>query len=562
MNQQNLKISVFFILFGLFFNIPLISLNNSLIINHQNNEYEDLISLELASSLKYSDIYQNATTIYRLFESINFTIDTSTDFSEANYTIMQISFRNGSVIDFNMDSVDVNKFYYDFKPEFDSPLGLQNVTFFIYSENGTLLNDQPTYTNFTIDTNCAANFIPDPDYNIGDLLDVDLFICNFSSNNKDYDFLDWDITVVDSTKEATQKNLLGIGNNIKQVMILIDNETFRDINKIYYLKLNMTELNRGTVSAAYFPFNIKNSNPKITSIIELSPNEVFRTDEFIVSINATDLESVAENLTTTVLIQDSQGNDVFEEALRYRNENLFSDRFTIPSYNPIGNYRVNVTVRDEHGGFSSKVTYLIVKNNVPKIHSYTINGQSMNQSISVQYGRDLVFSFNVSDVEGVAYITVALIDENNEWFNITRAYAGEETKITIRTIELITGTWFVYIYVIDSDGAVTSLIDDYNMAPQGIKIIPDVLSNFLPWIVFFFGIIIGFLVGVGIIYRYFKSKFVEFQTPLPKKQEILPKKKAKAKPIKEEEEILEKEELKVDEEEKEEVPKRKIKRKL
>ncbi|GAH30845.1 unnamed protein product, partial [marine sediment metagenome] len=130
------------------------------------------------------------------------------------------------------------------------------------------------------------------------------------------------------------------------------------------------------------------------------------------------------------------------------------------------------------------------------------------------------------------------------------------------------GIWYVYVYVIDTDGTVTSLIDDYDMAPQGIRIIPDVLSSYLPWIVFFVGLIIGVLAGIGVIYKYFKSKFGESQAVSPKKRETtskkqVPKKKVKPKIVEEDlkekdskESIPEKEELK------EGAPKRKIKRKL
>ncbi|MFX1488110.1 MAG: hypothetical protein ACFFBI_03115, partial [Promethearchaeota archaeon] len=210
-------------------------------------------------------------------------------------------------------------------------------------------------------------------------------------------------------------------------------------------------------------------------------------------------------------------------------------------------------------------TYFSVENNLPEIHSYKINGISMGQPISLLYGENLVFTFNVSDVEKVAYVKVALIDENNKWFNITRAYIGEDTKITIRTIDLITGIWYVYIYVVDSDGAIVSLIDDYNMAPQAITIVPDVLSEYLPWIVFIIGIIFGLLAGVAAVYKHFKSKFFITQVPPSKKKETPLKKTPKEKKEKTKtviEPIEEKKEEEKVKTEEEGVPQRKIKRKL
>lgn len=534
-----------------------------------NNIYtknDEMFSPKVADALYFSAIHRNTSTVYRLFETVNFTIDTS-GFTGVSYVKMQISFRNGSVRNYDMTNIGNNEFYYGYTPEYYAPLGSQNVSFLIYNVGETLLNDHTTYSNFTILSNYAI-FNLEPDYYIWDTLSAGLMVYNFSGPNMFYEFEDWDITIVDSDNEATQNNLVNLDSNANQVSLLIDNETFSDVNKIYYIKVNMTELNRGTIRAAYFPFNVRNSNPIIISSIDLSPNEVFRTDVCTISLNATDIETAPQDLEITMYVQDAEGENVLEDLITYVSENSYSDTFSIASNRPTGKYRINVTVRDEDGGETSKITFLTVKNNPPKIHSYTINGLTMDQSISILYGENLVFSFNVSDVERIAYVKVALLNENNEWYNITRAYVGIQTEITVRTAELITGTWFVYVYVIDSDGAITSLTDDYDKAPQGIRIIPDVLSNYLPWILFFIGISLGILIGVGSIYKYFKSKFGEPEAISPEKKKIITKKpltrkKLKAKPSREE---FEKEEIEerrpIEEEEKKEVPKRKIKRKL
>ncbi len=266
-------------------------------------------------------------------------------------------------------------------------------------------------------------------------------------------------------------------------------------------------------------------------------------------------------------IYDSEGRRALNEVVEFDSNNLFSGTYHIAPGRPIGIYRINVTAIDKDYGVRSKRKTLIVKNNAPEIHSYTINGLSMDQPISIFYGRDLDFSFNVSDVEGIAYVKVALINENLEWYNITRTYTGENTEITFRTIDLIGGVWYVYIYVIDTDGTVVSLTDDYGKAPQGIRIIPDAVGYYLPWILFFGALIFGLILGVLASYSYFKSK-VEPQKITPKKKDIpvkktAPKKRAKSIPRKEEPETKELDENKPEkEEEKEQVPQRKIKRKL
>ncbi|MFW9826596.1 MAG: hypothetical protein ACFFEY_03140, partial [Candidatus Thorarchaeota archaeon] len=429
------------------------------------------------------------------------------------------------------------------------------VTFFVYNETNNLLNTEATYTNFTIVTNYMVN-LDNSEYFIESNLNAELIVSNF----KNYDFR-WNLTIVDSLNKTIQNEIVNLQRNLVQFNVLLANDTFNK-NQIYYIQLNITDKNSETKGTAYYPFFVKNNNPVFTSIIDLSSEELFRTDEFTISLNVTDIETFPENLIANLYVTDSEGILLIEDTIRFRGQNLFSDTFTIPSSAPIGTHHINVTLRDENGGENSKITSLIVKNNLPEIHSYTINGLSMDQKISVYYGKDLVFLFNVSDIEGIAYIKVALINQNNEWFNISRAYYGQDTEITIRTIDLIGGAWFVYIYVIDTDGAVVGLIDDYNKAPQGIVIIPDVISIYLPWVVFFAGLGIGIFVGVGIIYSYFKSKIMD----IPKSKQTEPRKiSLKKKPKKVKEELKEEklEEVKPTKEaEKEEIPKRKIKRKL
>ncbi len=572
MTKKRYKIIILFlfILFGFSLNSILLSLNDFQTFNYEDYENEDLINPKISTThLRYSDIHQNATTIYRLFESINFTIDTFNDFPYAHHITMEIQFSNSSIKNYNMTRIGYN-FSYEYKPKYNTQLGFHNVSFYIYNQTSILLNNHTTYTNFTIQTNCIANF-NSSEYYIGDTLYSELIVNNFNSSNDDdpktYEF-QWNLTIVDSMDEATQNNLLDLGSNVNHFYLLIDNETFQQLNKIYYLKVNMSDINYGKNAVAYFPFNIKNYNPIITSEIDLSPEEIFRTEECLVSVNVTDVETAAADLTIRVYVQDSEGQDVVEKILGHRGDNLFTIGFSIPSSRPAGTYKVTVTAVDEDNGNDSKLAYLEVKNNFPEIHSYTINGLTMNQSISVFYGRDLVFYFNVSDEEGVSYVKVALLNENDEWFNISREYKGEDTDITIRTQDLISGIWLIYIYVIDTDGAVTSLIDDYDMAPQGIRIVPDVLSNYIPWIVFIGGLSIGALVGIGIIYTYFKSKFIGRQPVSAEKKTIqskkpIKKKKVKTQIIDKESEKEETAEVKYEEEdEKEGVSTRKIKRKL
>jgi hypothetical protein len=554
------KVLILFITFSFLLSLISIPLNNL----QKNNsvQIEDPRAPEIAlPDLPYWAIRQNATEIYRLFESVNFTINTfPLGPGDADHASMQIAFSNGSTKSFAMNFIGNNKFRCEYKPHYNAPLGFQNVSFLVYNATNQLLNSHTTYTNFSILTNYLVN-LNSSMYYIGDTVYAELLVSNFQT----YDFT-WNTTIVDSLDEIIQNNTVVFDRKIVQLSVLLKNETFRK-NKFYYIQLNMTDKNSGRQESAYFPFYVRNNKPIISSSIILSPDEVFRTEDFTISFNVTDIESKSEDLIPWMYIYDAEGSLVLQNRIAFDSNDLFSETFNIPANRPIGKYRVNVTLRDPHGARSSKVTYFTVKNNAPEIHSYTINGLNMDETISVFYGRNLVFSFNVSDTEGLSYVKVALLNENDEWFNITRAYMGENTEITFRTFDLIDGIWLVHIYVIDSDGARVSLTDDYSKAPQAIRIVPDVVSYYLPWILIFGGIILGVLLGIVATYSYFKSK-VETQKITPKKKEIpakkpVAKKKIKEKPSKEELEKKETEEATSEKEkDKEEFPQRKIKRKL
>jgi len=553
-NRKQFSITIiFFIVFNTFIGVTLIS-DIDVDANEKNS-----VTLKTAngSPLPYYAINRSDEIIYRLFESVNFTIDTF-DFSDTDHVIMQIDFSNGTTINYSMQFVLIHTYSYEFTPGYDAPLGFQNVSFLIYDVNNTLLNAHTTYSNFTITTNYMASNIRS-EYYVGEDLNPNFLVTKCSG---------WNLTIVDSTIESEQLNMTNFKYNSIQFNYPITNDTFYDyLGQIFYIKLNMTETDFGIKRAAYFPFKVSNTNPAIDSLsISFSPEEPYRSEECVITVNATDTEDLPENLEISISIEDPQGNSLPTITLDHDTNITFSGNFSIPAGRPVGKYRLEFNVEDSSGGTGSYSEFITVKNNLPKIHSYKINGRSGEEGLRISYGKNLIFTFNVSDVEEVAYIKVALLDKNYEWYNITREYIGIDTEITIRTVDLVTGVWYVYIYVIDSDGAITSLTDDYGKGIQSITIVPDALSEYLPWIIFFVGLILGMLISIGLAYRHFKSKAIDLKGVTPKKKEVPPKKLSLKKKEKEKppEEILEKkdEEEVTSEIEEESVPKRKIKRKL
>jgi len=556
-------------LFSIILSIWAISINVSNVTTLDNDEFlvdfKNNPEVKTASNgnppLDYSDVSQNASIIYRLFESVKFNINAS-KFNKSNYTVIQIHYSNGVVGDFNMTNVGgTENFTYTFKPGYNAPLGFQNVSFLIYNASASLLSSATPITNFTITTNYFIS-LDKTEYNKNDTLYAEFGVSNYP---QPFDF-NWNVSVVDSDNETLQNVLFDIGNNLFQTSILID-DRFEFSNKIYYFKLNMTDVSSGTKEAAYLPFKVLNTLPEISvPSIEFSKNPLKRVEDCKVIVNVTDEDTntLPENITVSITIQTSTGELLAPIELTNHNNWTFSITFSIAANKPLGIYQINIEAEDQYNGIDTYTTSITIENNPPRILSYSVNGMSMNQSIALNYGEDLVFRFDVSDVENtIAYITVALIDEENNWYNITREYVPG-MRITIRTEELITGIWYAYISVTDNDGATTHLNSNFDLGPQEINIVPDLLTPILPWISFSIGIILGVLAGVGILYKKFKTKSMDLKkTPSKKSTKQKPARKVKpdSSRKKDEEEKIEKVEVREVEPPSKE-PQRKIKRKL
>jgi hypothetical protein len=546
-----------------------ISVSNVATFNNENDkflvDFKSNPEVKTASngnpSLDYSAVSQNASIIYRLFESVKFNINAS-KFVNPNYTIMQIHYSNGVIGDFNMINVGgTENFTYTFKPGYNAPLGFQNISFLIYNVSDYLLSSSIPITNFTITTNYFIS-LDKAEYNRGDTLYAELVVNNYP---QPYDF-NWNVSIVDNDNETLQNVLFDIGNDFFQTSILID-DRFEFSDKTYYFKLNMTDVSSGTKEATYLPFQVLNTLPEISiPTVKFSKNPLKRAEDCKITLNVTDEDpaTLPENLTVSMVIQTSTGEILAPIELTNHNNWTFSTTFSVATNKPVGVYQITIEVEDQYNGINIYTTSISISNNPPNILSYFVNGLSMNQSITLNYGEDLIFSFDVTDVENtIAYITVSLLNAEDKWYNITREYIPG-MGITIRTEELITGIWYAYISVTDIDGATTYLNSDFGLAPQEINVLPDLLTPILPWISFFIGIMLGVLAGVGILYKKFKTKSVDVKKP-PSKKSAPQKPTKKVKPVpsrkKDAEEEIEKPEVKDDEPPSKE-PQRKIKRKL
>jgi len=489
--------------------------------------YDDKIDIPKSSDpertpLDPGKIHKNATSVRRAFETINFTVNISAyQGVGGNFTEIELNFTGGLSNYFDMAPVVPVELYqnhsFEYTPPHNAPLGVCRVSFLIYNASGSKpnwiqLNNHTTYVNITILANVMVGF-NSTGYNRGNFVQADLVLRD--------DIDKWDIYITNDL-DGYETEEIKVGGQVYQIIHEID-EWFEEVAKPYYIRVNVS---LGIMwHFSYHEFWVENFNPIIkVSTIKFTPSSVFRTDNCRVDLNVTDEEDKTNYYSVNVwmILEDPEG-DMKAYNLTNNKDGSFKKSFNILSIKPAGEYKVNITAFDSDGGTDTYYTYLTVKNNPPVINNYTINDMSMNKSMRVLYGEDLVFKFDVDDVEGIAYITVALLNQNDEWYNITKAYYEEDFQITIRTIELVRGRWLVYVYVIDTDGKKVGLDFDYLMAPQEIIIVEDLLSIILPLLALVAGLGLGVLIGVGIGYKV-KGRTLQTQ-PTPKKTAPPPKRK-------------------------------------
>ena len=546
--------------------------NDNQNVNHKGNVNEELNNVFEPKSangqkaLNYSSIERNVTIIRRGFDSINFTVNVS-GFIGANETWMDIRFSNSTPRSYNMsrEMGTIDSYTYEYAPMGTAPTGFQLVSFRIYNRtNNPPLNTGTTFTNFTIKPN--AYWLPNGttnEYSGGQFLYADLLI------NNSADFI-WDVSVVNSTI-ASQQTLFGLGQNINDFIFEI-NSSFDKTDKIYYVKVDLTELSTNKEAAEYFLFKVlKPESLIINSSIRFNPSPVFRGEECQLSVNVSalnnDLNPVYISLALILEIPKSD-NEITYDLENDDGDEEFTTSFTVSANRPAGDYRYSIIASYNSIEFDEYTDLLTIKNNPPDIDSYEINDIDTDERISVLYGEDLDFNFDVFDEEGISYITVLLIDQDDEEYEISREYE-DDLEITVRTEDLVTGTWTVYVSVTDIDGETTKLDSDFDTGPQEIEIVPNLLDDALPWIMFLIGLGIGVIGVIITALSRRKPKILESEIrkdkPVSKKKPKKIQKPTKPKPEKAKREVP-KEEIeseKVEEQEPKTVaPKRKIKRRL
>ncbi|MBN1800309.1 MAG: hypothetical protein JW891_02325 [Candidatus Lokiarchaeota archaeon] len=528
---RNIKIRSLSLIFILVFSFSLVC--SVLSVNQANNGYNNNAlgrDLDLKASfgaLDPTDIEINGSAIYRHFQCLNISVNTTSIWGATVDNVdMEISFSNGTVSIFSMDDFISENYYSEiYSPGRNAPLGMQTVRF--YAKNGSIiLNDDNTTKSFWIKPNCEVTLDSPEGYYLDET--VSGLITAINESMSTYDWNSWNVSIMDA--QFSEKFALS-GTSLEDFTFQINNTYFTDFNSYYYVAVELNKDDTTQKAISYFTFKLLNYNPEIDPSSISIPAEILRSnsDNAKIIVNVSDYEENPIYLNVSVAFQHDLFTSDLIPLLNNNGSGVFEGEFSIEYDLPIGDYVVNITARDSYGGIGCYVysSYLSVLNNPPIIETYYINGAPASSGISIYYGTDIVFTFNISDVESdPLYVKVALVDPHNHWVNSTSEYA-ENMKIIVRTTDLVTGIWYIYIYVTDADGAVVSLTDDYGNAPSSLTIVPDLLSAVLPWIALVVGLLLGILVGFGIGYYKIKSKNGEPRVKGTLKKKLISQKSTK-----------------------------------
>lgn len=588
MRSQTKSLVVLALLFSSLAIIHLASISNVNFINDDKKASDSLFPLKSGYppvDITPSDIKFNGSTDYaeirRFYDTINITLHNinETFLKRANFgynlseldIYINVTFANGSLFNYTMEKhLKSNITSWTFSPKISDPVGVYNISFSLFniSEN-MLVNTQATNKSFTVLNNMprSSAYLNATKIYRNEFLKVDISPTDIEDPLSK---LNWSINIID----PSDKVIKAIGNNLLTFTQEID-ESFMET--IYFrVQINVTDLDQNT-TITEFIFQVINTPPEIpTSLVIVFPSKLIKrvTDTVEITVNVTDTEDSFAKINVSMTLEDTNGVETIYDFTN-NVDGSFDVDFTIPATSPLGRYNIKITATDSKTDTAEHIDFITVINNDPEILGYSINNLSTSSNMTVLYGQDLVFTFNISDVEpieGLGFVCVCLLNPNNEWFNLSIKYS-ENASLTVRTEDLVDGRWLVYIFVIDADGKEVGLKTGLDDAPQEI-VIQTSTSALMTWIAVIIALAFGFVIGF-LVFSVINSR-KKSALPTPKLKEKAPT-KAKGKPVvtkkpkepKKKEEISKKPEEKPaesEEEKKSEKPKPtsqlKIKRKL
>jgi len=467
---------------------------------------EDPIKLKLEPAINNDQITFNEI-VERVYGDLNVYVDLSSSSSEPHLDAVQvnltITFSNGSIQNITQNSHQNYIWNLKYTPDSSAPIGTHHFnitvfdnTYYHYSNNFNfkIINNSPKitislsnktiYRNNTLYFNLTVSDVEDPSY----MLSYWSAIYKTSNNQM--------ISGTNDTK-------------LERSYFFSDSFPNSELGS-YYIKGVVTDKDGNSTTTIQY-FEVINNIPIITSVLlefsdseytDPSKNELLRHKGTLkISVNATDVEKALNpNLKLNIKTINSYNVTIdfgSIDPILTTPTYQFNYTLNVPKYRETGKYLLYLILYEQEFGMqynSTAIYNFTVVNNPPNssVVDFSINGKkSENQPLMFKEFEELKFSINVtdSDVEGIAYIKLCLIDQDSNWINLTFKNINNIINFTINPRVLSVGQWYAYIYIIDTDG-----IEVPAQNTMAFDIQKDMFSIYLPFIMILVGLIIGSIV--------------------------------------------------------------------
>ncbi|TFG21197.1 MAG: hypothetical protein EU530_01005 [Promethearchaeota archaeon] len=494
--MQKKRITYIFLLVGL-----LGILNTIWAVDFKNNSQSPILNVPYSAELSNSTITYT-DEVQRVVESFDVKLNLTTTFTQATEVNITITYINATVETYTLSEDITDVWYFSTYFAHNAPLGTSTFQLFVY--NGLLLLDDSYVQPFEIINSApqiAINILNNTVYRNG------FVFFNVTPSDAETPFYDltwsWEINFgIVTINSSTSPKLTNLSH-------FFPISTLNTRLGQYVIKCIVSDDDGGSTTT-YGYFTLKNNAPIITDYEVtfpdvLNPDQILReTEEFILSVNVSDVEVLPENINLRVKLTDELGtiywrSSSMERSTLWNFEGNISvlDNYRLGEYTcTIEAYEVIATI---DYNTSTSFTF-IVGNNLPdgqKI-TYTINGNIPTTSgLRIKEFEDIMFTVNVTnvDIEGIEFIRIHLISpEGKEYIYPFLNNEDDYMEYTLSAKDLAYGQWITWIYVVDFDGA-----EVHSLLSYSFDILPERFTSYLPWIMLVIGAVIAFGVSMAVL---------------------------------------------------------------
>ncbi|MEX2729700.1 MAG: hypothetical protein Q6353_020750 [Candidatus Sigynarchaeum springense] len=248
------------------------------------------------------------------------------------------------------------------------------------------------------------------------------------------------------------------------------------------------------------------------------------TETMHFEVNVTDPDNDVKGANVVAILQQVREPSSVLPRLNYTSSPFtynavtgnFTGNLTVGPLFPLGNATIIIKATDNETSVPSlgpavgpatgyyypqQKNVTIVTNNLPVLNGVTINGKSLAAGLRFPIYNNLDFIMNASDIEdNIDYVQISLIGPNGE--NVTYYALGPSPyKVRVTTAALSTGSWGVFVTVVDREGGSSGSIN-----AGVIEVDPDLRDVTAYIIGGVLLLIAGFVVGGMIIWRYANAR--------------------------------------------------------